>query len=158
MDLKSKSHAITHAALRLAHDEMRAELVRATMEPGPIGEAAMRVADLCLPHFETEERIVFPAFALLEDLALGAVRPEMAEFLPLISAFSAQREAMAHQHHLILSAVAQLRQAAHREEIREYAEFAYGLTVHEKIEDEVIFPTLILIGRNIRQNLGMPPT
>ena len=56
-------------ALRLGHDEVRAELVRATSMPGRIGEAAGRVAGLCLPHFAREEEIVFPAFALLRELA-----------------------------------------------------------------------------------------
>ena len=61
-------------ALRLDHDEIRAELARATMESDPIGKAAMRVARYCLPHFEHEEKTVFPAFGLLHDLALGDQR------------------------------------------------------------------------------------
>ncbi len=157
MDLNFQWHANTSAALRLGHDEIRAELVRATMESGPIGEAAMCVAKLCLPHFEAEEQSVFPVFDLLEDLAIGEVRPEMARILPLISAFSSRHGAMANEHRLIISAVARLLQAAHRERNGEYAEFAYHLTVHEKIEDEVIYLTLILIGKYVRQSLGMLP-
>jgi hypothetical protein len=39
------------SALLSSHDEARSELARARMEGGPIAEAAMQVARLCLPHF-----------------------------------------------------------------------------------------------------------
>jgi hemerythrin HHE cation binding domain-containing protein len=140
-------------ALRLDHDEIRAELARATMEPGPIGKAAMRLARYCLPHFEHEEKAVFPAFGVLHDLSLGEVRPEMADILPLISDFSARHDALASQHQSIVSAVEALLQAANKEKNREIADFAYNLRVHEKIEDEVIYPTVILIGNYVRERL-----
>ena len=141
-------------SLRLDHDEIRAELARATMEPGPIGKAAMRVARYCLPHFEHEEKAVFPALGLLHDLSLGEVRPEMAEVLPLISAFSARHEALGNQHQSIISAVEALLQAANKEKNREIADFAYNLRVHERIEDEVIYPTVMLIGNYLRERLN----
>jgi hemerythrin HHE cation binding domain-containing protein len=141
------------AALRLDHDEIRAELARATMETGPIGEAAMRVARFCLPHFEHEEKTVFPALSLLHDLSLGEVRPEMAEVLPLISDFSARHKALNNQHQSIISALEALLLAANREKNREIADFAYNLRLHERIEDEVIYPTVMLIGNYLRERL-----
>jgi len=56
-------------AMRLGHDEMRAELVRATSVPGRIGEAASRVAELCLPHFGREEETVYPVFGMMSEFA-----------------------------------------------------------------------------------------
>jgi hypothetical protein len=140
-------------ALRLDHDEIRAELARATLEPGSIGTAAMRVARCCLPHFEHEEKAVFPALDLLHDLSLGNVRPEMADVLPLISEFSARHDALGDQHQSIISAVEALLQAANKEKNREIADFAYNLRLHERIEDEVIYPTVMLIGNYVRERL-----
>jgi hypothetical protein len=145
----------TPEALKLGHDEVRAELVRATTTPGPIGEAAERVADLCLPHFEREEEIVFPVFGLLRELACGSVRPEMAEVLPLVSAFSAWQVTLCNQHQLIASAIHALLLAAHKEKNREFAEFAYNLRVHERMEDEVIYPMVPLIGKYVQERLGI---
>jgi len=142
-------------ALRLGHDEIRAELVRASIEPGPIGGAAKRLARLCLPHFEQEEKAVFPVFGLLKDLARGDVRPEMGAMLPLISRFSAWYDTLDNHHQSIVSAVGELLDAAHKEENREIADFAYNLRVHERIEDEVIYPTVMLIGNYVRERLGM---
>jgi hypothetical protein len=137
--------------LRRGHDDVRAELVRATMEPGPITAAANRLAKLCLPHFEWEEKTVFPALGLLPDLAQGHVRPEMLKVLPMIAEFSASQDALDTQHRSILSAIDALLQAAHREKNGDFAEFAYKLRVHEWVEDEVIFPMVIVIGKYLRE-------
>lgn len=142
-------------ALRLGHNEVRAELVRATSMPGRIGEAAGRVAGLCLPHFEREEEAVFPVFGVLRDVASGNVRPEMAEVLPLVSAFSARHDALSAQHQSIESAIHALLLAAYKEDNRELVEFVYGLRMHERLEEEVIYPTVLLIGKYVQERLGI---
>lgn len=157
MDSKFQAQGISRIpqSLRLGHDEVRAELVRATSMPGRIGEAAGRVAGLCLPHFAREEETVFPAFALLHDLAAGTVRPEMAGVLPRISAFSTWHDSLIDEHQSIAAAVHTLLLAAHKENNREIAEFAYCLRVHERLEDEVIYPTVLLIGKFVQERLGI---
>src|ERR1700694_4219857 len=95
-------------ALLRGHDEARAELVRATMEGGRIAKAGKRVAQLCLPHFEHEEKSVFPVLALLPDLERGNVRAEMMEVMPLISDFRAKHDALNDHHQLIVSAIEEL--------------------------------------------------
>ena len=141
-------------AMLRAHDEARAALVRATMEGGRITKAAKRVAELCLPHFEHEEESVFPVLALLTYLAQGNLRPEMMDVMPLIFSFRAKHDALNDHHQLIVSAIEGLLQAAHTEKNREFAEFAYNLRVHERIEDEVIYPTVILIGKYLQEKLA----
>jgi hypothetical protein len=141
-------------ALRRGHDEARAKLVRATTEHGPIAEAARQVAYLCLPHFEREENFVFPVLGLLPDLTRGIVRPEMMEILPLIADFRMRQESLDAKHQRILSAIEDLLQAAHQEKSREYADFAYSLRLHEKVEDEVVYPTVVLIGNYLQEKFA----
>ncbi len=138
-------------ALRRGHDEARAEFVRVAMEGGRIGRAGKRVAQLCLPHFEHEENSVFPVLALLPDLTRGNTRPDMMDMMPLISAFRAKHDAINDHHQSILGAIEEFLQAAHKEKNREFTEFAYNLRVHESIEDEVIYPTVILIGNYLEE-------
>lgn len=140
--------------MRLGHDEARADLVRAMMEGGPIARAAKRVAQLCLPHFEREEKSVFPVLALLPDLTHGILRPEMMDVMPLVSDFRARHAALNEHHQSILSAIEALLQIAHREKNSQFAEFAFNLRVHERIEDEVIYPTVILIGDYLREKFA----
>jgi hemerythrin superfamily protein len=141
-------------ALQRGHDEARAELVRASMEGGRIAKAGKRVADLCLPHFEHEEKTVFPVLALLPYLEQGTLRPEMKEVMPMIFAFRAKHDALEQHHQLIVSAIEDLLQAAHAEKNREMAEFAYNMRAHERIEDEVIYPTVVLIGKYLQEKLA----
>jgi hypothetical protein len=141
-------------ALLRGHDEARAELVRVSMEGGRIAKAGKRVAELCLPHFEHEEKGVFPVLALLPYLEQGNLQAEMMDVMPLIHKFRAKHDAMDDHHQMIVSAIEDLLQAAHKEKNREVAEFAYNLRVHERIEDEVIYPTVVLIGKYLQQKLA----
>ncbi len=140
-------------ALRRGHDEARAQLVWANMERDGIAAAAKHVGKLCLPHFEYEERTVFPVLALLPYLQRGEVLPEMADVLPLISDFTAKHDALERQHLSILSAIEALLEAAHKEKNRVFAEFANNLRIHERVEDEVIYPMVLVIGRNLEEKL-----
>ena len=141
-------------ALLRGHDEARAELVRATMEGGRIAKAGKRVAELCLPHFEHEEKGVFPVLALLPYLEQGNLRPEMLDVMPLIHNYRAKHDAIDDHHQLIVSAIENLLQASQKERNREVAEFAHNLRLHEKIEDEVIYPTVVLIGKYLQEKLA----
>jgi hemerythrin superfamily protein len=141
-------------ALLRGHDEARAVFVRATMEGGRIATAARRVAQLCLSHFEHEENGVFPVLALLPDLRQGDVRPEMMEVMPLITAFKSKHAAVDSHHHLIMSAIEVFVQAARKEKNREFVRLAHHLSAHERIEDEVIFPTVVLIGKYLQEKLA----
>jgi hypothetical protein len=141
-------------ALRRGHDEARTELVRAAMQGGRIAKAAKRVAQLCLPHFEHEEKSVFPVLALLPYLAPENLRPEMMDVMPLISDFRAKHDALNDHHQSILAEIEELLQAAHKEKNREFAELAYNLRIHERVEDEVIYPAVVLIGGYLQEKLA----
>jgi len=138
-------------ALLLGHDEARADLVRAIMEGGRIAKAGKRLAQLCLAHFEHEEEMVFPLIALLPDLERGNLRGEMIDDIPLISNFWVMHDALGEQHQAIASAIEDLLQAAHMEKSKEFAEFAHNLRTHERIEDEVIYPRVVLVGKYLRK-------
>lgn len=141
------------AALKLDHDEMRAELDKALKEPGPIGEAAQDLVRIVLPHIGREEKIAFPPLGLLPELISGDIKPEMASVLPLISQFSAGLNAFHADHERIDSALKALLEAARKESSGEYTQFAYRAMVHERIEEAVIYPTVLLIGEYIREKL-----
>ena len=144
----------TPAALLQGHDEARAELARASMQGGPIAKAAKRVAQLCLPHFEHEEKSVFPVLAMLPYLAPENLRPEMMDVLPLITEFKARHHELDGHHESILAAIEAFHQTAHKEKNREFFDFASSLRVHENLEEEVIYPTVVLIGDYLRERFA----
>lgn len=143
-------------ALRLAHDELRAELVRAALEPGAVGMAARNAARLCLPHYEHEELDIFPALGVLSDLAHGALRPDMAAVMPLVRRFSAWYAQVGKERQVMLDAIGALQQAAIEEDDHRAADLAYNMTIHERIDEEVLFPVVCLIGQYLTERLGLP--
>jgi hemerythrin superfamily protein len=141
-------------ALQRDHDDARAEFVRATTEGGRIAKAGRRVAQLCLPHFEHEEKKVFPVLALLPYLAPENLQPEMMDVMPLISELRAKHDAIADHHQEILAAIDELMLAARKQNNREFAEFAHNLKNHEDIETELIYPTVLLIGNYLQDRFA----
>ena len=140
-------------ALKLDHDEMRAELSKAVKEHGPIGKAAQELVRILLPHLGREEKIAFPALGLLHELASGDVTPEMASVVPLIAQFRTGLDAFQAEHARIDAALHALLEAARKEGSGEYTQFAYRAMVHEKIEEAVIYPAVLVIGKYIQEKL-----
>lgn len=140
-------------ALMHDHEILRTALIRATSEPGPIGIAAERVAQLCLPHFAEEEESVSRATGLLHDLATDRGRAEMAGVAPIIARFSAQHIAMRDRHQPIIAAIEGLLQEARKQENMEVIELVHMLRYHEKIENQVMYPTLLFVDKSVTERL-----
>lgn len=137
-------------ALKRDHEQLRGGLMRAAKEPGRIGEAAGRVAGLCLPHFAQEEDDIFRVFELLRDPDSDRVPPNMAASARRIAQFSAKHLALRSQHQSINAAVEVLLREARKEGNEEIAELIHTLRGHEKIEDEMMYPTVLTLCRSTR--------
>jgi hypothetical protein len=79
------------------------------------------------------------------------LRMEMMEAISLISEFSAMQEALAGNHQSIQDAFVELLRIAQSLKNREVARLASRLKIHESIEDEIIYPAVLLIGRYLRE-------
>ncbi|MBI4290115.1 MAG: hemerythrin domain-containing protein [Betaproteobacteria bacterium] len=140
--------------LQLEHEELHDQLRKATRETGDIGEAAKAVAKVLHPHFVKEEEYALPPLGLLTSLAKGEVSPDMAAVLPLTEKLKAQLKEMLAEHQSIVAALRTLSDAAKRENKPEYAEFADKLILHAETEEEVSYPTAILIGDYLKLKLN----
>lgn len=141
-------------ALKHDHDALRSELIRAAAVPGEIGLAAERVAQLCFPHFAEEEESVRRATGLLNDLATDGERADMATVAPMIARFSAQHIAMRDRHQPINAAIEVLLQEARKQENMEVVELVHKIRYHEKIENQVMYPTLLFIDKSVTQRMA----
>jgi hypothetical protein len=140
-------------SLKLEHDELHDELRRATKEPGKVGEAARAVAKLLHPHFVKEEQYALPPLGLLTLLAKGQVTPDMADVLPMTDRLRAEFDEMLAEHQGIVGALRDLADAARAANQPEYAAFADKLILHAQTEEEVSYPTAILVGDYVRLRL-----
>ena len=140
--------------LKLEHEELHEQLRRATRESGGLSEAAKAVAKLMHPHFVKEEEYALPPLGLLPLLAQGQVTPDMAAVLPMTDKLKAELGEMLAEHKSIVAALRRLADAAKRENKPEYAEFADKLILHAQTEEEVSYPTAILIGEYLKLRLN----
>jgi len=143
------------SALKAEHEALHDTLRKATQEPGGLGDAAKAVAKLLHPHFVKEEAYALPPLGLLRDLAQGRLTPEMKEVLQFTDRLKTDFGQMLEEHKLIVAALDKLSAAAKKANKMEYAEFADALILHAQTEEEVSYPTAILIGEYVREKLRL---
>jgi hypothetical protein len=141
--------------MKVEHDELHDVLRKATKEAGELGEAAQAVARVLHPHFVKEEEFALPPLGLLPRLARGEVTPEMAEVLGMTDKIKAELGEMLGEHKAIVAALETFAAAATRAKRPEYAEFARKLILHAQTEEEVSYPTAILIGEFVKSKLKL---
>lgn len=140
-------------SVRLEHEQLHAKLAEATRLPGRTGEAARRVAKILHPHFLREDEYAIPPLGLLARLARGRTTPDMADVLPLVARLKEEMPLMIEEHRAITGALIQLGNAASEEGRREWAEFADELRHHAQMEEEVLYPAAILVGKYVAREL-----
>lgn len=138
------------ASLKAEHDELHAELVKATKSGGQTATAATNVARLLHAHFEKEDQYALPPLGLLPQLAEGKITPEMKQVISQTDKLRADLPQMLKEHQAIVAALEKLATAAKREGKPEHAQFAQKLMAHAKTEEEILYPTAILIGEYLK--------
>jgi hemerythrin superfamily protein len=140
--------------LKEEHEELHAELVKATQVKGKIGEAAQAVAKVLHPHFVKEEEYALPPLGLLPHLAAGKITPEMAGVFRMTDTLKSVLPQLLKEHKAIVAELESLADAAKKEKRPEFARFAEKMILHAKTEEEVLYPATILIGEYLKQKLN----
>jgi hypothetical protein len=146
------SHTVP-ASLRAEHDQLHAELAKATREPGALGEAARELAQLLYPHFQKEEQYAMAPLGLLSRLAWGTVTSEMSWVLPIARRLKAELPLMLLEHKDIVVAVRRFRLRAEEAGREDYQRFADALLLHAHLEEEVLYPAAELVGEYLALKL-----
>jgi hypothetical protein len=149
----SNSLSTTPRSLRLYHDQARSELSRAVSAGGSIGAEAKQLSDLCLQHFEDEERFVFPVLGVLPTLPEGTLQKDVLQTLRFLDELHAHHDSAEKDHQLIQLGIHALMEACQLERNKDVGRFAYSLRLHERLEDEVIYPTVLLISEYLRERI-----
>jgi hypothetical protein len=140
--------------LKTEHNELHEMLKSATQLPGKTGEEAKNVAKLLHPHFINEEEYALPPLGLLPLLAEGKFSKEMEAVLTMTEKLKSNLPKMLAEHQQIVTALKVLINAAKDENHPEVADFAEKLMLHAKTEEEVTYPTSILIGEYVKLKIG----
>ena len=136
--------------LKLEHEELHAELVKATQAGGSVGEAAKGVARVLHDHFVKEEEFALPPIGLLSSLARGEVDDSMKSVFGMTDRLKAELPKMLEEHKAVVAALEKLIVAAEAEKKPEHARFAKKLMLHAQTEEEVLYPAAVLIGEYLK--------
>ena len=144
----------TPETLRTEHRELHEQLSLAIDARGRTGAAAQAVARLLHPHFVKEEEFALPPLGLLAELAQGRFPGHATSVLPLTDKLEAELPAMLAEHEAIVAALQELEAAATAEKKPQHAHFAEKLIAHARMEEDVMYPAAILVGKWIRPLSG----
>ncbi len=140
-------------SLRIEHDELHTELQRLMAEKGKVGEAAKAVAKIMHPHLVKEEIFALPPLGLMEQLTAGEWHRSMQDVLPLTDRLREEMHSMKEEHKSIIAALHALIGVARSEQKLEAARFAERLIMHAKMEEEILYPSSLLVGELVRARL-----
>jgi hypothetical protein len=140
--------------MKIEHDELHADLVKATKAGGQTGDAAKAVAKVLHNHFLKEEEYALPPLGLLVALSEGKFETSMAEVLKMTDKLEAELPTMLSEHKDIVAALKKLTEAARAESKPDIVHFAEKLMLHAQTEELVSYPTSLLIGRYVKSKLS----
>jgi hypothetical protein len=148
--LEASAMIKTPKSISAEHFEIHEVLAAAAKEQGAVGEAARRLEAQLAPHFEREEQIATPPLGLLGALATGEASADMRSVLPMTDALEAELPRMLKEHEGISAANAALREAAVKAGREDMVRFADTLAAHARQEEEILYPSAILVGKYVK--------
>jgi hypothetical protein len=138
------------SALQAEHQQLHAKLAAAIGAGGRTGEAAKELQKLLEPHFQKEEQYAMPLLGLLPSLTTGRVPAETRSIIAISDRLKSELPAMLREHVAIAAAVQRLRTAAVSEKKRDAAQFAEMLISHAQQEEQIHYPSAILVGEFLK--------
>jgi hypothetical protein len=141
-----EGHIRIPESMRLEHEEIHEDLVRATKLEGRVGDAARELARVLHPHFVREEEIALPPLGLLEPLSKAPPTPAMREVLRMTDALRAELPKMLQEHVAIAAAARRLEAVAREDRNLDVEKLAQRLPLHARSEEELFYPAALVVG------------
>lgn len=139
-------------SLRKRHESFHAEFTEATKDAGMVGDAARGIEKLATAHF-AKAKDVFPPLGLLPRLAEGKVTPDMREAVEIAEKLRAGLPQIRRDHQELIAGLKKLGEAAKVEGKADHVRFVEKLTLHIQEEEEVLYPTVLLVGDSVKRGL-----
>lgn len=138
------------SSIKKAHEYLLDQMYKMSLFKDSTGIVAIKLHELMVHHFNEEEDFVLPPLALLPSLASGEIPEQSKEIILLTEKLKSQLTHMSVEHQLIRAYMKELIQAAANENHPEIIEFEKELHKHASSEEEILFPTAILVGEYLK--------
>jgi hypothetical protein len=141
-------------ALADEHAELHDRLADALAAGGETARAAKDLVKVLHPHFLREEQIALPPLSLLPRLARGEVSEDMRPAIEMARTLERELPRMLEEHVAIKAGFRRLGDVAEREGHVRVARAARRLVTHAEVEESVLYPAAILVGRTVEARLA----
>lgn len=137
-------------SLRIEHENLKADFKDVLASGGKVAQKAKLLADILYPHFLKEEESLLPHLGLLLNLAQGKWDIESEDILLTAGELQKQYYELSDEHKKIIKALQKLHEAAKEENNLPADRFVQDLTLHAQIEEQILYPAVMLIGRYLK--------
>jgi hemerythrin HHE cation binding domain-containing protein len=138
------------ASMKTEHEKLHSALVPLTQAGGQTGDAAKLVAEVLEHHFTKENEYALPPLSLLVPLSQGKFECNMTEVIKMTDRLKAEMPTMLSEHKDLVAALQKLKDAATAENNLAGVQFAEDLTAHAQTEEEITYPTALLVGLYVK--------
>lgn len=118
---------------------------------GSIGENAKLLVDIARPHFKKEEEYALPPLGILSALSEQNWELESAAATKMAETLEARLLEMKKDHGVIRKILENLKSHAEKENNQKVSQFVDDLKLHIEVEEQVLYPTTILIGTYLKK-------
>ncbi len=139
----------TPGPLKEEHQTFHDELLKAIETGGELGNIALQIDKILIPHFKIEEEYAFPPLALMVPLSHGKIDPTMKAALDTIRQLKNELPKLTSDHLKITQMLKDFDNAVKAEKKTEFVKFSQKLTHHARAEEGILYPAAILIGEYI---------
>lgn len=137
-------------AIQHGHESLCSELEDVIDQGGRVGEKAKTLKDTMNFHFRKEEEYALPPLGLLVALSEGSWEIDSKEAIKMADSLQTDWCEMAKEHSDIAKVMHELKQIADEDNNFVAKQFVKSLTLHMELEDQVLYPTTILIGNYLK--------
>lgn len=141
----------TPKLIKSGHENLCSELEALIASDGNIGERAEILKNVMYPHFEKEEEYALPPLGLLLALSEGHWQIDSDEAIKMADILQSKLSELKNDHENILVELQNLKNVADSENNLNAKQFAKDLKLHAALEDQILYPTTILIGSYLKK-------
>ena len=145
------------SSIKETHANLLEQIHKMTLYEDSSSQIALKLEDLMKHHFQEEEDLILPILGLLPSLANEQIPEQIDDMILLSKNVRSQMDHMSAEHQLINAYIGELKEAADKKNLPEIIEFENEIIQHAISEEEVFYPTAILVGEYLELRSAKKP-
>lgn len=138
-------------AIKRGHENLCTDIKAVIAFGGDVGKQAKLLENTMLPHFQKEEDYALRPLGLLLALSEGSWEFDSEAAITMAETLQSRLSELNDDHKKVLKNLQGLKSAAEKEDNLFAKQFVKDLMLHIEVEDQVLYPSTILIGNYLKK-------